>query len=116
ACNAEASLYTPAIPTPRDGYAIEGKQGPITFAGFDAVGFGRTDAAQSAIFRTQSQHFYVSAQHVGVNGVSDQLPGPSFRDNTWQFAGKLDDLHHKFVYANYGTESATGNWITDPSQ
>lgn len=116
ACNAEASLYTPAIPTPRDGYAIEGKQGALTFAGFDAVGFGRTDAAQSLIFRTPSQHFYVSAQHVGVNGTGITLPGPSFRDDTWQFATKLDDLKHKFVYANYGTESATGNWITDRSQ
>ena len=38
ACPNEYSLYTPAIPTPRDGYAIEGKQGPLTFGGFDAVG------------------------------------------------------------------------------
>ena len=116
ACNAEASLYTPSIPTPRDGYAIEGRQGPITFGGFDAVGFGRTDAAQSAIFRTTSQHFFVSAQHVGVNGTAASFPGPAFRDDTWQFGAKLDDLKHKFIYANYGTESATGNWITDPLQ
>lgn len=116
ACNAETSLYTPSIPTPRDGYAVEGKQGPFTFAGFDAVGFSRTDAAQSLIFKTPSQHFFVSAQHVGVNGTSASLPGPDFRDDTWQFGAKLDDLRHKFVYANYGTESATGNWIPDPSK
>ncbi len=30
------TLYTPAIPTPREGYAVEGKQGPIGFATFDA--------------------------------------------------------------------------------
>lgn len=116
ACNSESSLYTPAIPTPRNGYAIEGKQGPITFAGFDAVGFNRIDSAQAALFRTQSQHFFVSAQHVSVNGTSPSLPGPAFRDDTTQFGAKLDDLHHKFIYANYGIESATGNWITDPSQ
>jgi len=51
-----------------------------------------------------------------VNGISPTLPGPSFRDDTWQFGAKLDDLHHHFVYANYGTESATGNWITDRGQ
>ena len=116
ACNAESSLYTPAIPTPRDGYAIEGKQGAITFAGFDAVGFGRTDAAQALIFRTPSQHFYISAQHVGVNGISPTLPGPAFRDNTWQFAAKLDDLKRAFLYANYGAEFATGNWVNNQSQ
>ena len=116
ACNAETPLYTPGIPTPRNGYAIEGKQGPITFAGFDAVGFNRTDAAQAAVFRTPGQNFFVSAQHVGVNGASPSLPGPSFRDDTWQFGAKLDDLRHHFVYANYGTESATGNWITDASK
>ncbi len=116
ACNAEVSLYTPAIPTPRNGYAIEGKQGPITFAGFDAVGFNRSDAAQSVIFRNTPQNFYVSAQRVSVNGTSPFLPGPAFRDNTVQFATKLDDLHHKFIYANYGTETATTNWITDPAQ
>jgi uncharacterized protein DUF5916 len=117
ACNTEASLYTPSIPTPRDGYAIEGKQGPVTFAGFDAVGFGRTDAAQSVIVRNVPQTFYVSAQRVSVNGTSPTLPGPGgFRDNTLQLATKWDDLHHKFIYANYGTESATSNWITDPSQ
>ncbi|MDP9018914.1 MAG: DUF5916 domain-containing protein [Candidatus Eremiobacteraeota bacterium] len=116
ACNAEQSLYSPAIPTPRDGYAIEGKQGPLTFAAFDAVGFSRTDAAQSVIFKNPSQNFYVSGQRVSVNGTSKSLPGPAFRDNTLQFATKLDDLHHKFVYANYGTESATSNWITDPGQ
>lgn len=116
ACNAETSLYTPSIPTPRNGYAIEGKQGPISFAGFDAVGFGRTDIAQAAVFRTANQHFFISGQHVSVNGTSSALPGPAFRDDTTQFAAKLDDLQHKFVYANYGTESATGNWITNPSQ
>ncbi|GAC1652747.1 MAG: hypothetical protein NVS9B12_02350 [Vulcanimicrobiaceae bacterium] len=117
ACNAEVSLYTPSIPTPRNGYAIEGKEGPFTFAGFDAVGFGRIDTAQSVIFRTPNQHFYVSGQRVSVNGNnSSTLPGPSFRDDTTQFSAKLDDLRHNFVYANYGTESATSNWITDPGQ
>ena len=116
ACDSEASLYTYAIPTPRDGYAIEGKQGPLTFAGFDSVGDGRIDAAQSVVFRTPNQHFFASAQRVAVNGTALSLPGPSFRDDTTQFAVKLDDLQHKFIYANYGMESATSNWITDPAQ
>jgi hypothetical protein len=116
ACNAEVSLYTPSIPTPRNGYAIEGTQGPLTFAGFDAVGFGRIDTAQSLTLRNNTQNFRISAQHVGVNGDSPSLPGPSFRDDTTQIMAKYDDLHHNFVYANYGYESATGNWITDPGK
>lgn len=116
ACNAEVSLYTPAIPTPRNGYAIEGTQGPATFAGFDAVGFGRIDTAQALTLRNNSQNFRISAQHVGVNGNSPSLPGPSFRDDTTQIMAKYDDLHHNFIYANMGYESATGNWITDSSQ
>ena len=116
ACNAEVSLYTPSIPTPRNGYAIEGKSGPITFAGFDAVGFGRIDAAQSAIYRNPHQNFFLTAQRIAVDGNGPSLPGPSFHDDTVQFSTKLDDLKHNFVYANYGTESATANWITDRGQ
>lgn len=114
ACNNEASLYTPSIPTPRNGYAIEGKQGPITFAGFDAVGFQRIDAAQSAIYRNPHQNFYLAAQRVSVDGNSRFLPGPSFHDDTVHISAKADDLRHTFVYANYGTETASKNWITDP--
>ncbi|MBV8373133.1 MAG: hypothetical protein JOY69_07710 [Candidatus Eremiobacteraeota bacterium] len=116
ACNAESSLYTPSIPTPRNGYAIEGKEGPVTFAGFDAVGFSRIDAAQAFIYRTPHQNFYLSGQRVSVDGTSPSLPGPSFHDDTAQFAAKLDDLQHNFIYANYGTENASSNWITDPAQ
>jgi len=45
---ASDSLYTPAIPTPRYGYAIEGNRHGFTYAGFDAVGKnGRDDNAQT---------------------------------------------------------------------
>ena len=37
-------LYTPAIPTPREGYAIEGVQGTVHFGGFEAISARRTDA------------------------------------------------------------------------
>ena len=100
ACNGEQSLYTPSIPTPRDGYAVEGTEGRFTFGAFDAVGVARNDAAESVIFKTKPRNLFVSAQHVGVN-----MPG--LRDNTEQFATKWDDLQHKFIYADYGVESGT---------
>ncbi|MDP9024748.1 MAG: DUF5916 domain-containing protein [Candidatus Eremiobacteraeota bacterium] len=51
-CQNITTLYTPGIPTPRSGYAIEGKEGHFTFGGFEADGVGRNDTAQSAIYRT----------------------------------------------------------------
>ncbi len=107
ACPNEMSLYTPAIPTPRSGYAIEGKEGPLTFAGFDAIGDGRNDAAQAATFRNEPHTLFVSAQRVSVD-----LPG--VHDDTDQYAWKWGDLKHTFVYGNYGIES--GSSVTDPSK
>lgn len=107
ACPNEASLYTPAIPTPRDGYAVEGHEGRLSFGAFDAVGAGRNDTAQSVLYTTLPRTLFFSAQRVSVN-----MPG--LKDDTLQFAGKWSDLQHKFVYANYGTEN--GTLINDPSQ
>lgn len=107
ACPNEGSLYTPAIPTPRDGYAIEGHEGAFSFGGFDAVGVDRNDAAQSLVFKDRPGNLFVSSQRVSVN-----MPG--LKDDTLQFGAKLDDLKHRFVYANYGTEA--GSLITDSSQ
>ena len=104
ACPNEMSLYTPSIPTPRNGYAIEGTQGRFTFGGFDAVGAGRIDTAQSVQFKTIPRNFWVSAQRVSVD-----MPG--LHDDTYQFATKWNDLQHKFLYANYGTEN--GSLVSD---
>lgn len=107
ACPNENSLYTPSIPTPRDGYAIEGNEGHYSFGGFDAIGVDRNDNAQAVTYRTTPRTLFASAQRVSVS-----LPG--FKDDTLQFATKWSDLKHKFVYANYGTEQGTN--VTDPSQ
>ncbi|GAC1652169.1 MAG: hypothetical protein NVS9B12_01290 [Vulcanimicrobiaceae bacterium] len=107
ACPNEMSLYTPSIPTPRNGYAVEGTQGKFTFGAFDAVGVRRNDAAESVMFKTRPRTFWVSAQRVAVD-----MPG--LHDDTQQFGTKWSDLQHHFVYANYGTES--GTLVTDPHQ
>ncbi|HZZ66324.1 MAG TPA: hypothetical protein VFE17_12535 [Candidatus Baltobacteraceae bacterium] len=107
ACPNEASLYTPAIPTPRDGYALEGHEGRFSFGGFDAIGADRADTAQSIVYRTKPRNWFTSVQRVTVD-----MPG--LHDDTLQFATKWDDLQHKFIYANYGTES--GTLVNDGSQ
>ena len=45
ACPGLSNLYSPNIPTPREGFAAAGHQGQLQFAAFDAVGDGRSDAA-----------------------------------------------------------------------
>jgi hypothetical protein len=107
ACPNENALYTPSIPTPRDGYAIEGHEGHFSYGGFDALGAGRNDNAQSIVYRTKPRTLFASLERVGVN-----MPG--LKDDTLQFATKWDDLKHKFLYANYGTES--GTLVSDASQ
>ena len=45
--NCPSTLYTPSIPTFGQGYALEGTQGHVQFAAFDALGDGRSDNAQT---------------------------------------------------------------------
>ncbi|MHB8375313.1 MAG: DOMON domain-containing protein [Vulcanimicrobiaceae bacterium] len=108
--NCPYAIYTPSIPTFRQGYGVEGTQGPITFSGFDAVGFSRTDAAGAVYFArsTPKDFIGINAQRVSVNTSS-------FTDSTTTLNGGYGNQHtHMFVYGNYGRED--GTFITDPSQ
>jgi hypothetical protein len=100
ACPGISQLYTPAIPTPRDGYAFEGKQGRFSFAGFDAVGAGRSDGAAAFSYRTADNHWRLSTQTVAANlpGITDHVEttGLSYGDN-----------RHVSAYFNYGNDSGT---------
>ncbi|HEY7993006.1 MAG TPA: hypothetical protein VID24_02200 [Candidatus Eremiobacteraceae bacterium] len=101
------TLYTPAIPTPLDGYAFEGRQGLFGLAGFDSIGSGRTDAAGALNYTSDDTHWNGAFQH-----VSTDLPGIVDDSNeagmAW-FNGK-----NLSAYANYATES--GTLVTDASQ
>ncbi|MFN2450063.1 MAG: hypothetical protein ABR508_09825 [Candidatus Baltobacteraceae bacterium] len=69
-CTGVTPLYTTAIPTPRFGNAVEGKQGAFAFSAFDAVGYARSDSAQVVSYQTTDQKSNVSLQRVAVS-----LPG-----------------------------------------
>lgn len=108
--NCPQTLYTPAIPTFRQGYGVEGTQGPLTFAGFDAVGAQRSDLADVLNFAhsTTSGTEQVDLQRVTVNT-------PALLDNTSSINGGYFSAHgHWFAYANYAREN--GTFVTDPSQ
>jgi hypothetical protein len=109
--NCPQLLYTPAIPTFREGYALEGTQGPVTFGAFDAVGYGRIDQAQAFDYNTSNTRSYVSGnfQRVAVDtrsGIHDEL-------NSFQ-GGFGSQKTHFFVYGNAAFER--GSLVTIPGQ
>lgn len=108
-CQSIQSLYTPAIPTPAEGYAVEGKQGPFGFATFDSIGDNRNDLASALDFTSSDTRWFANLQRVAVN-----IPGL----NDYVFEGGLgySDLKHLNLYANYGSDSGTNVIVPDRGQ
>jgi len=107
-CNGfRTTLYTPAIPTPSQGYAFEGKQGDFGLAAFDAIGDNRTDAASALGYTSSDARWQASFQHVTAD-----IPG--IVDDTNQ--GGVDWTNNRGLsfYSNYAMES--GTLVPNPSQ
>ncbi|HEV3152731.1 MAG TPA: DUF5916 domain-containing protein [Candidatus Baltobacteraceae bacterium] len=98
-------LYTPSIPTPRDGFAVEGVQGPVTFAAFDAMSAGRSDSAQNANFSTPDRRYSLIVQRETVD-----MPG--VHDDTTYYQAQAGNGHNFYAYATGGGEG--GTYITQP--
>lgn len=93
-------LYTPAIPTPRDGFALEGTQGRLSFAGFDSISAGRADTAQSLFYQTGDHRYSFQYQR-------QSLSEPAFYDLA-QVAQIVGGNTHNFnAYVTLGGESGT---------
>ena len=108
ACPSIVSLYTPAIPTPREGYAVEGKQGLFSLASFDAIGVnGRSDVASVLDYNSPDTRWSATLQRVSVNY-------PGFTDNTSGTGIAFYDLKHASFYVNAGHDSGTN--VLDGSQ
>ncbi len=107
-CNGfRTTLYTPAIPTPREGYAFEGRNGNFGFAAFDAIRVGRSDAASAIDYTSTDNHWRGSLQHVSAN-----LPG--LVDDSNQIGVSWYNGKHLSLYANYARESGTA--VTDGAE
>lgn len=110
ACPTIQELYTPAIPTPRVGYAIEGQQGPLSFATFDALGDdGRSDIASALDYTSPDRQFRAVVQRVAVNTSS-------FVDDVTTAGLSYYDLKHVSMYFNYGSDSGTNVLVPDRAQ
>jgi hypothetical protein len=107
--NCPTLLYTPAIPIFREGYAVEGTQGPLTFAGFDAVGDGRADQSQALDYNVETKdvNYAVNFQHTSVDIANDLHD-----EETTLTSGYLDQKTHFFAYANTSIERGTD--VADP--
>jgi hypothetical protein len=110
-CNAcsgfRTTLYTPAIPTPREGYAIEGKEDNVGFAAFDALGDNRTDMASALDYTSEDTHWQASLQHVTAD-----LPG--LVDDANEAGVNWWNGKYLSAYMNYSTDSGTN--VLDRSQ
>lgn len=124
-CPGVQELYTPQIPTPRYGYAFEGKQSNLSFAGFDAVGMGRSDTAEALSYTTPDKHYTAGAQHTTADGAfvcpylanvssMDCYGVPSVHDDTTFYGLSHDSLHGFYQYLNYGNER--GTFVSDASK
>ncbi len=105
--NCPTILYTPAIPTFRDGYAYEGTQGPYSFAAFNAVGNGRSDNGETLTYNLQNDNvaYAANVQHIGAN-----LPG--FNDDVTALTSyAMNQRSHVVVALNAGSDSGTN--VTD---
>jgi len=108
--NCPQTLYTPAIPTFAQGYAVEGTQGRLNFGAFDAIGDDRNDDAQSLNYNYSDPNsvFEFAAQRVAVT-----YPGVS--DVTSSFStGFQDPESHFLEYVNVAQDR--GSNVTDPAQ
>lgn len=107
-CNGfRTTLYTPAIPTPSQGYAFEGRQGNFGFASFDAIGVNRDDSAAALDYTSPDAHWQASAQHVTAD-----IPGVV--DDADEVGVNYSSLKYLSGYVNFSTDRGTN--VLDPGQ
>ncbi len=105
-CNGfRTTLYTPAIPTPSQGYAFEGRQGDFGFASFDAIGVNRDDSAAALDYTSPDAHWQASAQHVTAD-----IPGVV--DDADEVGVNYSSLKYLSGYVNFSTDRGTN--VLDP--
>jgi hypothetical protein len=109
-------LYTPAIPTPRDGYAVEGVQGLAQFAGFSSVGTGRNDNAQTLSWSTPDRHYSLLALRFGTNCAYcpslSSTSSPNVNDETSIVQAVVGNRHNSSFYVTAGGNRGTN--VTSP--
>lgn len=108
-CNSLFIDYTPSIPTPSSGYAVEGKQGLVSFTSYEALSQARVDRATAATYASPDQRWNANAEDVDVNS-------PVLHDDASLTSLWYSDLDHWTYYANYGDDAGSGVLQPDRAQ
>ena len=101
-----STLYTPAIPTPRDGFGVEGRQGTLAFGAFNASGYARNDNAVALSASDALQRLTFTFQRVSADFSA---PGNgAFHDLVSQEnLSFLNPRGHLLFFANNASESGS---------
>lgn len=104
-----SQLYTPGIPTPQNGFALEGQRGLFSYAAFDALGTDRDDTAQVLNYTSPNQENRLTAQR-GSTSM------PNLNDVTLGASYTHDNLKNFAQWIRYGTDSGTNVLAGDRAQ
>jgi hypothetical protein len=99
-CPGIVEFYTPNIPTPRDGYAIEGQHGLFSYGVLDALGTGRTDTGQGINYVSPNQEDAVNFQRSSVAEAN-------FYDEARGFIYIHDNKSNLFETVRYADDRGT---------
>ena len=105
-CPGIQPLYTPNVPTPRRGFAIEGVQGPLSFGTYSAIGDGRSDQASGLGLRTDDHRFFLGETSTWTNIAASAGAAP-IHDTATTFTGSFNDHRHWQAYVDYGFDRGT---------
>ena len=100
-------VYTPSIPTPREGFAIEGAKGHYNFGAFDALSDQRADSAQSVTYKSTDRRYGLVVQRAAVDE-------PQLHDDASYVQASVGNGHNFTAFATLGSES--GSLVTQPEE
>jgi len=106
-CPGISEFYTPNIPTPTVGYALEGQRGLFSYGALHTIFEGRTDTGEAIDYVSANQKTALNFQgsEVDFSGFHDEANGVTLTQNN------LTDLN---VFARYADNAGTN--VRDPEQ
>ncbi len=105
-CPGIQPLYTPGIPTPKRGFAVEGVQGPLSFGTYSAIGDGRSDQASGLSLQTNDHRFSLSETSTWANIAASDVTA-AVHDTASTFTAYYNDHSHVQGYVDYGFDRGT---------
>jgi hypothetical protein len=99
-CPGIIEFYTPKIPTPRDGYAVEGQRGLFSYGMLHVISADRTDTAEAVNYISPDQQTALNFQGslVNASALHDVADGMTITHN---------NLKDFVQFARFGTDSGT---------